>query len=251
MKQLKHKLLKTIKRRIYVPIRNMVATNVKELDDPFVRYLRYANAGMMTRGNTYMFDHAVRNLPADSDKYPFVEVGSFAGLSTNIFTWLFRKHKREHRFVNVDGWVLGKPEDAVGESSVKFEEYNRFIKESYIRNVEHFSAGRLPYTFEMFSDEFFKHWEQEDKLTGVLGSEIKLGGPIASAYLDGDHHYDQVRRDFENVDKHLIPGGFIIFDDSYDGSGWEDINRLMGEIKALGRYAVEMQNPNYMFRKLR
>ena len=34
------------------------------------------------------------------------------------------------------------------------------------------------------------------------------------AYIDGAHTYEQSMRDFQNVSRHLIGGGFIVFDDS-------------------------------------
>lgn len=43
---------------------------------------------------------------------------------------------------------------------------------------------------------------------------------IKLAFIDGDHGYDAVCNDIENVEKFLVPGGWICFDDafsSYDG----------------------------------
>jgi hypothetical protein len=40
------------------------------------------------------------------------------------------------------------------------------------------------------------------------------------AFLDGDHGYEAVREDIRNIDKHLVPGGWLCFDDAftcYDG----------------------------------
>jgi hypothetical protein len=55
-------------------------------------------------------------------------------------------------------------------------------------------------------------------------------------------------RDFYNVDRYLVPGGFIVFDDSADGSGWGS-NRTAREAAALKRYEIVAKNPNYCFRK--
>ena len=46
----------------------------------------------------------------------------------------------------------------------------------------------------------------------------------------------------------LVRGGFILFDDSADGSEWE-VCRVVREIKAAGRHEVVIQNPNYLFVK--
>jgi hypothetical protein len=49
--------------------------------DEFVKWLCFANAGMLDSGNLYCIEHAVRNLPSEA---PVVEIGSFCGLSTNV-----------------------------------------------------------------------------------------------------------------------------------------------------------------------
>ena len=84
----------------------------------------------------------------------------------------------------------------------------------------------------------------------VLGREIHLGGPISFAYIDGNHSYDYAKRDFENVDAFLETGGFILFDDSSDGSGW-GVCKVIDTIKHNNRYEIVAANPNYLVKKLR
>ena len=116
------------------------------------------------------------------------------------------------------------------------------------RNVRMFSRYDMPYTIEAFSDEFFNAWSAGERRTDILGRALTLGGPISFCYIDGNHSYDYARRDFDNVDKHLQPGGFLLFDDSGDGSGWE-VCRVVQEVMRTGRYDLVAQNPNYFFRK--
>jgi len=47
-----------------------------------VRWLRFANAGMLLDGNVSAMSRATRNLPATGS---LLEIGSFCGLSTNVF----------------------------------------------------------------------------------------------------------------------------------------------------------------------
>jgi len=103
---------------------------------------------------------------------------------------------------------------------------------------------------EMFSDEFFAAWERREAERDVLGRDVTLGGPISLCYIDGNHSYAFARRDFENADRHLENGGFILFDDSGDGSGWE-VCRVVKEVIKGGRYEMVARNPNYLFRKIR
>jgi hypothetical protein len=70
------------------------------------------------------------------------------------------------------------------------------------------------------------------------------------AHIDGTHNYEQSMRDFLNVDRHLEQGGFIVFDDSADGSQWES-NRTAREAAALPLYELIAKNPNYCLRKVR
>jgi hypothetical protein len=77
---------------------------------------------------------------------------------------------------------------------------------------------------------------------------VTFGGPIAFAYIDGNHAYDFARRDFENTDRFLVPGGFILFDDSADGSEFE-VTRVVQEVLNSDAYEIVAKNPNYLLRK--
>lgn len=45
------------------------------------------------------------------------------------------------------------------------------------------------------------------------------------AFIDGDHSYDAVCNDIENVEKFLVPGGWICFDDAF--SSYEGVNQAI------------------------
>jgi len=189
-----------------------------DITDPYIEWLRYANVGMLTKGNLYCFDYAIRNLTSDA---PIVEIGPFCGLSTNAIAYYKRKHGRKNRFINCDRWEFGPfvASDTLCERPV--HEMEAFIRDNYIRNIEMFSRDDLPYTIELGSDDFFAAWGKGETRVDMLGREIGLGGQISFAYIDGDHSYAAARRDFENVDRFLEPGGFILFDDSSDYANWE------------------------------
>lgn len=220
------------------------------LDEPFVKWLRFANAGMLHHGNLYGFDHALNHLPSDA---PILEIGSFCGLSTNVLGHFKAKHGRKNRLITCDKWVFegaGRPDGSkpVGESSIRHGEYRRFVKETYLRNVRFFSRDDLPCTVEMLSDEFFDAWGRGESLEDVFGNTVTLGGPISFAYIDGNHTYPFAKRDFENCDKYLEVDGFLLFDDSSDDSPF-GVRQLMTEIVDGGRYDVVIKNPNYLFKK--
>jgi hypothetical protein len=219
----------------------------RALDDEFVRWLTYANAGMLKPGNAWCMDYAIRNLPSAS---PLVEIGSFAGLSANVICHLLRKHGRGNAFFTCDNWdVTGRRETGrINGGDLTFEEYAAYVRAAYVRNVEFFSRGNRPYTVEMSSAQFFEKWARGDEARDVFGRAARLGGPISFSYVDGVHSREAVRREFESLDAHLEPGGFILFDDSSDSSPF-GLNVIMREIAADGRYELVRQNPNYFFRK--
>ena len=70
-----------------------------------------------------------------------------------------------------------------------------------------------------------------------FGRDVTFGGSISFAYIDGNHTYEQSKKDFENVHRFLEPGGFIVFDDSGDDSSWES-NRTAKEAASLASYEL-------------
>ncbi len=222
---------------------------VIDISEEYTRWLSIANVGMLNRGNLYCFDHAIRHLP---DPAPIVEIGSFCGLSTNLITFYKEKHGVKNPLITCDKWEFeGTEEDGmVGGSSITHAEYRDFVKSNYKRNVRMFSRYDLAYTVEMLSEEFFSAWRECRDVVDVFDRTIHLGGPISFCYIDGNHSYQCARRDFENADEFLAPGGFILFDDSADGSGW-GVCRVVAEVRKLERYELVIKNPNYLFRKKR
>jgi len=58
----------------------------------------------------------------------------------------------------------------------------------------------------------------------------KLGSGFACrlAFLDGDHGYEAVCEDINNIDKYLVPGGWICFDDAF--TCYEGVSRAITEL---------------------
>jgi hypothetical protein len=216
-------------------------------EDEFIRWLRYANPGMLEPGNVWSMEYAIRHLPS---RHPLVEIGSFAGLSTNVICHLLRKHGRDNAFFTCDNWdVTGRRSTTpIPGSDIAFPDYANYVKASCLRNLEFFSPGNRPHTIEASSTEFFEKWDQGERVTDVFGRGARLGGPISFCYVDALHSYEAVRGEFESVDRHLDSGGFVLFDDSSDSSPF-GLKRLMPEIARSGRYELVHRNPNYLFRK--
>jgi hypothetical protein len=217
------------------------------INDEYISWLCYANAGMLERGNIHSIDYAIGHLPSAA---PILEIGSFCGLSANVITHLKRKHGVNSRVITCDKWefenVNGRSN--IANSPILFSDYKTFVKDSYVRNIRMFSQDDLPFTLEMTADEFFEAWNARNSCADVLGRTLNLGGRIGLAYIDGNHTYEFAKRDFLNVDPHLEIGGFILFDDSTLAEF--SLHKLMPEIMKLGGYRLVAMNPYHLFQKV-
>ena len=223
---------------------------VKKLDNEYLKWLSFANAGMLDPGNIYSFDYIIKNLPSDN---PIIEIGSFCGLSTNTMSYFLEKHKKKNNIMTSDKWIFEGSENggSIADSNISYPDYKTFVIDSFKRNVKFFSKSNLPFSIEVFSDEFFELWQNKATVKDIFNREIKLGGGISFAYIDGNHTYDFAKRDFENTAKFLDIGGFILFDDSSDKSSFGCGPKLMNEILENKDFELVFKNPNYLFRKIR
>ena len=215
----------------------------------YIRWLTSCVPGFLHPGNVAAMDYALRHLP---DGSPMLEIGSYCGLSTCVLGYLRQKYGVKNPLYNCDCWIFegqefGKP---LGDSKfITHDQYQEFTRDSYLRNVRMFCQPDLPHTVVAYSDEFFQRWNEGKEVTDAFGHPARMGGPLSFCYIDGNHTYDFARRDFENTDRHLVPGGFILFDDSADGSAWE-VCRVVAEVLRGGKYRVVAKNPNYLVQKV-
>ncbi len=222
---------------------------IKLLKDNYLKWLYFANPGMLNKGNIFAFDYAIKRLPSNN---PILEIGSFCGLSTNTILYLLEKNKADNKFFTADKWDFeGYSDSNIGQSNVKFSDYKAFVKNSFIRNCEFFSSDKLPHTIESSSDEFFASWDQKLTKIDVFGRKTKLGGKFSMCYVDGNHTFEVSLRDFLNTDKNLEIGGFILFDDSNYLARFGCGNKLMKEVKRSKKYKLVMRNPNCLFQKIK
>lgn len=175
----------------------------------YTRWLHCSVAGFLTDGNKYCFNYVAKNLVSDN---PILEIGSLCGLSTNAITYYLWKNNKINKLITCDKWIINTftPEGNLGDYYLSYESYRQFLKQTYINNIKMFSSHNLPYTIEEFSDDFFKMWAENKETADIMGRQIKLGGKFSFCYIDGNHDYEYVKRDFENTDKFLESGGLYI-----------------------------------------
>jgi Methyltransferase domain len=209
--------------------------------------------GMLSEGNKYLFDLALRQLPAEGS---LLEIGSFGGMSMNLVLHLMERHGVNRPVYSCDPWsYLGYhdrcppfPDHIDGKPGVSRVEYMEYILESYKRALRLLHPSRLPFSIRTRSDEFFVQWRSRQTAVDVFGREAKLGGPLAFVYIDGDHSLEVSRRDLENAMEFLVPGGFLLFDDSAAGTSFGSA-ALMKEVLQRNDLEKVLANPNYLFRK--
>ena len=229
-----------------------IAPDISQIDitDHYVKWLCYANAGMLNRGNLYLMNYALERIRSDS---PILEIGSFCGLSANLLTYYKKKHSLKNKLITCDKWEFEIPEGEnaqyVAGTSVTFADYMGLVKNSFLRNTQTFSREDLPFTVEAFSREFFAAWREKKTVADVFGRTITLGGSISFCYIDGNHSYAGVKSDFQDCDEFLEVGGFILFDDSCAKDF--EVYKLMPELPRSGRYKLAARNPNHLFQKIR
>lgn len=235
-------------RQLQRVVQYAIATATRRtIDDDFIRWLSFANAGMLNPGNAYLMDLAIREAPPDG---AFLEIGSFCGLSTNCILHFMRKHRRSNPMFSCDKWVFENIQGGyVGESPLLHAQYREFVKETFIRNLRFFGAGVLPHTIEVFSDDFFELWSAGTSTPDVFGRQAQLGGGLAFAYIDGNHTYEYAKRDWQNVDRFLVPGGLVLFDDSASHLEF-GVYPVTRELRSNPRYELVAVNPNHLFRKI-
>ena len=217
-----------------------------KLEDEYLDWLMLANAGMQVPGNLHLFDLAIAAAPPA----PMLEIGSFCGLSTNIIGYLKAKHGRDEPLFSCDRWCFeGADKPLPTAAPVTREQLRDFVIASFEHAVRTFSPAALPFAVELSSDEFFELWRARGHARDRFGREVRLGGELGFAFIDGNHTYEYAMRDFANCDEQLLPGGLLLFDDSDDAGSWE-VREVIHDVRRTGRYEVVAKNPNYLLRKL-
>ena len=214
--------------------------------------ISYATGGMMTKGNVDALYHGLKG--TKDIEGCLIEIGSFCGLSSNVITYLKRHLGIKKPLFAMDPWDLVEIEDLKDdlpqlELGIPQVELGQFIRESYVTRVGFFSRDDLPYALHGFSGDLMTQWHRNETATDLFDRQVDLGGPIAFAFIDGDHTYEGAKLDFENIDRHLSVGGMILFDDSAD-AGDRGCEAAAHEAAARKNYVLISKNPNYLIQKI-
>lgn len=82
--------------------------------------------------------------------------------------------------------------------------------------------------------------------TGEVLQQLNWNQPIGMLFIDADHEYESVLRDFEMWSPFVMKGGFIVFDDV---PAWPGPTRLVNELPSQYRFRHAAWN-NYIVQKM-
>lgn len=235
----------------------MFNKSIKKINpDSFISRLRCTviGEGMLHDGNIFLMDYAIKNMPEDG----FVlEIGSYGGLSTNLMLHLLKKHNKKCTFIGCDAWIYEGYKDYTGNIETHVDgridlsriDYMEHIKNSFISSTKFLHADSLPFSCHLKSDLFFEKWNKNEKFTDVFNRDFTINQRISFAYIDGDHSYEQTKKDFENVDSKLLPNAYVLIDDTAKYMNFGSV-KYVKEILKNKNYKLIDSNPNYLFQKI-
>jgi hypothetical protein len=231
-------------------------SNHYKLDDDFVKRLRslVIGEGMLSDNNIKLINYAIQHLPKEGH---VVEIGSYGGLSINLIIHLLKKYNKNNLVFNCDPWIYegfhdhkGQVSEIIdGRNDISRIAYSAYMQTAYKHATAFLSFDRLPHTYPLASDDFFERWRKMNAMDDIFGSHQTLGGPIAFAYIDGYHSFEQSKKDFENVAEYLVPNGFILFDDSAQYYSYGSA-QLMNTIKKDKRFKVLENRHNWLVERV-
>lgn len=212
--------------------------------DDHMKWIKAGVSGWCDDGNIQAMATAIENMPDGA----VIEIGSFVGRSTCIISRLLELAESPAPFYSVDDWYFeGYHPDGVVSKHVTLDNWRGYTEQQFIANVSYFT-GRRPLHIKTRSDDFFRQWGEGRKYRDLFGRRVRLGGGIAFAFIDGEHSYDGSKRDAENTLRFLLPGGYMLLDDSYDGTPHQS-GRMAIELLAHPLLELVGRYPNMMFKR--
>ena len=151
---------------------------------------------------------ALRHAPAGD----VVEIGSWWGRSAALFTWLAR-HYGIGKVLCVDPWdnealIQGEPMVDAASADLDAEEALRIFE----INLAPLAQGDLNYLRAASRDGAARYAPGLTVTTEAFGA-TDYDGRIAVLHIDGNHAEPEVAADSALWTPHVMPGGWIIFDD--------------------------------------
>jgi predicted O-methyltransferase YrrM len=137
--------------------------------------------------------------------------------------------ERKDWFQNADGTyslavtIHGRNVSAYGEQTVWAEPFLRDIAPIY----EHFSSILDAFNHAIRANRLMDYVIPYRADLELFSQTISYDFALRLAFIDGDHSYQAVVKDIEIIERFLVPGGWICFDDAF--SAYDGVNRAIQE----------------------
>lgn len=178
-----------------------------------------------------------------------VEVGSWCGRSAVVLgaaTQVAGNSKVYcvDLFPERDDWKQNSDGSYSFEMKIDGKQYGGYQEQTVWKETFESQTGKI---YEKYHGVFdcFQETIQQRGMNGIIHPHQ---GDLASllvklpenfkcrlGFLDGDHGYSSVCNDIQNIDRCLVPGGWLCFDDAF--TCYEGVNRAISELI--------IANPNY------
>lgn len=142
-----------------------------------------------------------------------VEIGSYAGRSTCYLAHGSKRARRE-KVVAVDHF-LGSPEHQPGGGHDSSLVAKGSLYDTFKANLESAGVNDWVHVIKAGSAEAVKGWSH----------------PVRLLFIDGDHSYEESRRDFESWSPWLVSEGIAVF---HDIGIFDGVTRFYEELTASG-----------------
>lgn len=189
-----------------------------------------------------------------------VEVGSWCGRSAVVLAAAAKLASHSHvycvdLFPEKDDWKQNVDGTYSLEVLIGERRYGGYMEQTVWKEAFESQTGKI---YELYNGVFdcFKETVSQRGLNNIIRSHK---GDLASfleschpefkcrmAFLDGDHGYEAICADIRNIERCLVPGGWLCFDDAF--SCYQGVNRAIEEhIITSGRYHQFQQMTRKLF----
>ncbi|HVY02085.1 MAG TPA: class I SAM-dependent methyltransferase [Caulobacterales bacterium] len=141
-----------------------------------------------------------------------VEIGSWWGKSAALFVWLARRYEIGS-VLCLDPWRT----EALAQGNALLDRSSRnFDMDEALRifelNLAPLAEGKLNY-IRGPAHESAKLYKPGLVIETAAFGATRYAGAIALLHIDGNHAYEHAAQDERDWAKHVVPGGWIVFDD--------------------------------------
>ncbi len=154
----------------------------------------------------------------------FLEIGVYRGQVLSLVSLIARSE-------NLDCRVTGiSPFSPVGDSVSTYRGDIDYLEDT-LRHFDHFQLPE-PTLLKAFSTD-------PEAISAIASTEWDM------IYIDGNHDYEVVKKDWETCSRAVKPGGIIILDDSGLGSGYRPLPFSTGGHPGPSKLAAEIDRTSF------